>query len=234
MGLLKFLKSTLAQMPVTPQDGSIYFDVDNNALTFDIDDQRYRVNCPANWEETNENSPAFIENRPTLGTASAKDLATEIGQNAGIPTAKLVADALRERDAQIGILKNNWGTPLVARTIAEMTDTAHPYVYSGNENDMIAGHWYYYDTTNNEWADGGLYNAATYTTDKTLLLADQPADSKTVGDALNELEYAVLEHDSRFSFSVDENGHLIQTVDRIEDDRISFSLNNGRMIVTYG
>lgn len=230
--MIGFYKIPKARMPEDPVDGNIYFDVITQGLTFDIGEGRYRVNQAADWDETNEDSPAFIANRPNFGTASGKNIAESIGQSSDLPTAKQVYDALRERDSQIATLRNNFGTPLVANGIADMVDTTHPYVYAGSETGMVAGHWYYFD--GEDWQDGGVYNAATYTTDKTLLLPDQPADAKTVGDALNQLEYAVLEHDSRFSFAIDENGHLIETVERFANDDITFSLSGGRMMVTYG
>lgn len=43
------------------------------------------------------------------------------------------------------------GSPLVASSIAEMTDTTRIYVNTTN------GHWYYYNGT--EWTDGGTYQA---------------------------------------------------------------------------
>ena len=43
------------------------------------------------------------------------------------------------------------GSPLVASSIEEMTDTTRVYVNTTN------GHWYYYNGT--EWSDGGVYQA---------------------------------------------------------------------------
>ena len=44
------------------------------------------------------------------------------------------------------------GSPLVANSVSEMTDTSRIYVNTTN------GHWYYYNGTN--WSDGGVYQAA--------------------------------------------------------------------------
>ena len=44
------------------------------------------------------------------------------------------------------------GSPLVASSVSEMTDTTRVYVNTTN------GHWYYYNGT--EWTDGGVYQAS--------------------------------------------------------------------------
>jgi len=41
----------------------------------DMGSDRVRINPPADWENTNKNSPAYIANKPELGTAAAKDVA---------------------------------------------------------------------------------------------------------------------------------------------------------------
>lgn len=78
------------------------------------------------------------------------------------------------------------GSPLVANTVAEMTDTKKIYVYTGSETGYINGNWYYYDGTN--WQSGGAYNSTAVTTDKTLTNQDVPADAKAVGDELTDLK----------------------------------------------
>lgn len=52
------------------------------------------------------------------------------------------------------------GSPLKANVASEMVDTTKIYVYVGSETGYIKGDWYYYNTTNNRWADGGPYNSA--------------------------------------------------------------------------
>lgn len=49
------------------------------------------------------------------------------------------------------------GSPLVASTAAEMTDTTKIYVYVGSETGYTSGNWYYYDGS--EWQSGGIYNS---------------------------------------------------------------------------
>lgn len=59
--------------------------------------------------------------------------------------------------SKIEALKSQIGSPLVASTAAEMTDTDKIYVYTGSETGYTNGNWYYYDGT--AWASGGTYNS---------------------------------------------------------------------------
>ena len=74
------------------------------------------------------------------------------------------------------------GSPLVAATAADMTDTTKVYVYAGSETGYTNGDWYYYDGS--EWQDGGVYNSAAIVLDDTLTQPDEAAEAKAVGDAL--------------------------------------------------
>ena len=47
------------------------------------------------------------------------------------------------------------GTPIVARTAADMTDHDAIYVYVGSESGYVNGHWYYY--SEGAWVDSGQY-----------------------------------------------------------------------------
>lgn len=47
------------------------------------------------------------------------------------------------------------GTPIVARTAADMTDHDAIYVYVGSEPGYVNGHWYYY--SEGAWVDSGQY-----------------------------------------------------------------------------
>jgi hypothetical protein len=60
-------------------------------------------------------------------------------------------------DSLNSIIRGAVGSPLVAKTGAEMTDTNKVYVYTGSEDGYIYGNWYYYDGS--AWADGGAYNS---------------------------------------------------------------------------
>lgn len=82
-----------------------------------------------------------------------------------------------------------YGSPLVAATAADMVDTAKVYVYTGSEAGYTSGHWYYFDGS--AWEDGGPYNSEGIQTDTTLSIAGMAADSKAVGDALDDLDTAL-------------------------------------------
>ena len=56
------------------------------------------------------------------------------------------------------------GAPTPVSVVADMTDTAKIYLYTGAEDGYIAGNWYYYDGT--AWVSGGKYGE-TNTTEAT-------------------------------------------------------------------
>ena len=108
---------------------------------------------------------------------------------------------LNEFDTKIDNLTS--GSPLVATSTSEMTDTTRVYV---NTTD---GYWYYYDGT--EWTAGGIYQASEIETDKTLTESDVPADSKVVGNyVLNNFRNIksrnLLDYSKLIAGYVDSNG----------------------------
>lgn len=78
------------------------------------------------------------------------------------------------------------GSPLVAATAADMTDTSKVYVYTGSETGYTAGNWYYYNGS--AWTSGGIYNSAAVNVDTTLTVAGAAADAKVVGDKFDVIE----------------------------------------------
>lgn len=52
-------------MPQTITDGFLYIVRSTRSVFFDYDNQRIRLNPPANWNETNTQDPAYIANKPT-------------------------------------------------------------------------------------------------------------------------------------------------------------------------
>ena len=78
------------------------------------------------------------------------------------------------------------GSPLVAATAADMTDTTKVYVYTGSETGYTAGNWYYYNGS--AWTSGGIYNSGAVNVDTTLSVAGAAADAKAVGDKFDEVE----------------------------------------------
>ena len=85
------------------------------------------------------------------------------------------------------VIKNSGTHANVAKTVSEMVDDTRVYVYVGNETGYNYGHWYYYDDTNDQWVDGGIYTSNVYDTDETLTIMGRPADAKATGDIINEL-----------------------------------------------
>lgn len=81
------------------------------------------------------------------------------------------------------------GSPLIANTAAEMTDTDDVYLYTGSESGYTAGSWYYYNGS--AWTEGGIYGNGT--TDTTLTLSGTAADAKATGDAIEEAEDTLIE-----------------------------------------
>ena len=84
-----------------------------------------------------------------------------------------------------------YGSPLVASTVAGMTDHDKVYVYVGSETGYTSGHWYYYD--GDSWEDGGVYNSVAVQTDTTLTLSGVAADAKKTGDEISDLKSQIAQ-----------------------------------------
>lgn len=95
-------------------------------------------------------------------------------------------DEIAVLEAEVESTKNMVGSPLTASTAAGMSDQTKIYVYTGSETGYTAGHWYYYNGT--AWTDGGVYNSVAVNTDASLTVQGQAADSKAVGDAIDDLD----------------------------------------------
>lgn len=83
------------------------------------------------------------------------------------------------------------GSPNIATTVSQMTDKTRTYVYHGEESGYIKDNWYYWDANTSAWTSGGKYNSAAVDTDKTLTVADKPADSAVVGKEIGSLKESV-------------------------------------------
>lgn len=103
-----------------------------------------------------------------------------------------LADKVEKNENKIAELddkkanKDDYGSPLQAKTVAEMTDKKKVYVYVGTETGYINGNWYTWKET--AWVSGGVYNSAAIQTDKTLTQSDKAADSAIVGKQIGSLK----------------------------------------------
>ena len=87
---------------------------------------------------------------------------------------------------EITALRAAVGSPLVAGTVAGMTNHDKIYVYTGSEIGYNNGHWYYWDGS--AWSDGGVYNETALETDTSLTVAGWAADAKAAGDEISNLK----------------------------------------------
>lgn len=102
-----------------------------------------------------------------------------------LPPTRAQWNAIQKRtDEKMKYVFDNFGAPLIAPTVADMTLQNRVYVYTGSEVGYTAGDWYYYDAGTSTWVDGGVYNAVAIVTDTTLTQAGVPADAKATGDAI--------------------------------------------------
>lgn len=108
---------------------------------------------------------------------------------------QLFSNIFSDLQAQINSLAN--GSPLVASSTSEMTDTSKIYV---NTTD---GYWYYYDGT--QWTQGGVYQSTQLDLDKTLNELSKAPESLTVGSRIKLLDSLTT---NKFDTSLFENGNL--------------------------
>lgn len=81
--------------------------------------------------------------------------------------------------------KDDYGSPLTANTVSEMTDKKKVYVYTGSESGYTAGNWYSWNGS--KWVSGGVYNSAAIQTDETLTQSGKAADSAITGKKIDQL-----------------------------------------------
>lgn len=145
------------------------------------------------------------------------ELDTNLEEHGKAADAKAVGDAVRSVRAMIG-------TPLTANLGSDMINMDKIYVYTGNEEDYETGHWYYYN--GNAWTDGGSYNAIAYETDKTLSITNRPADAKTVGDTLTNLDSQIATIEEEMTEYIDKkavNGFVYE-------DSILYLASDGEIV----
>ena len=80
----------------------------------------------------------------------------------------------------------------IASDKSEMTDIDKYYVYTGEESDMLHGHWYFWNGS--EWIVGGKYEWGIddiFETDLNMTNPAMPANSKAVGDRFDRLDQRI-------------------------------------------
>lgn len=123
--------------------------------------------------------------------ATTNYLTYTVDENALIADAQSTDITLSLYQQLINSFKSMIGAPLVARTVAGMTETSKIYVYIGSEDGYVNGNWYAYDGT--EWVSGGAYNAVAVNTDTSLSVSGMAADSAAVGEALANIMSITIE-----------------------------------------
>lgn len=128
---------------------------------------------------------AYVQTFPaTVAEDATAKVAAEAAIRAAADTALRNADD--ELSDQIAALQGAVGSPLVAATVAAMTDHDKIYVYTGSEAGYTAGNWYYWNGS--AWASGGVYNAVAVNTDSTLSVPGMAADAAACGAVKTALE----------------------------------------------
>lgn len=131
------------------------------------------------------------------------DTTTDGSMETIIPELTLLVNEVKGYAEEIEGTYHAYGSPWVASTVAQMTDTDKIYVYTGSESGYVNGNWYYYNGT--AWVSGGVYNAVAVQTDTTLSVSGMPADAKVVGDEINNVQNELNEYSDIFTSDVDES-----------------------------
>lgn len=130
---------------ISEVDGLLNDKVDNTTL-----DNYYTENEVYNKTETD----GLLNNK--ANTSDINEINSTLSNKANKSEVANTYETITDHNSDINALRTQItglasGSPLVASSTSEMTDTTRVYV---NTTD---GHWYYYDGTS--WADGGVYQA---------------------------------------------------------------------------
>ncbi len=177
-----YAREQLENVSTTIPDGSITEQKLSTALATTIN-TKANTNALASEISNRQSADNELTGRITQ-EANARQDADEVLSNridAEIATRQTADDDLSDR---ITALQGAVGSPLMASTVAGMTDTTKIYVYTGSETNYTAGDWYYYNGS--AWVSGGVYNAVAVDTDETLSVSGMPADAEAVGDKFDE------------------------------------------------
>lgn len=171
-----------ATMSGTKPDGVVYSKagtISGNTVTFNEDIQLTAV--AGEWPA----KIVIVNGGQTVMTARIRFVIDADTVAAGaVPSDSQLEGLVAQAAAYAEAAKDGafYGSPLVASTVAEMTDKTRVYVYTGSESGYTSGNWYYW--SGSAWTSGGVYNATAVSTDTTLSVAGKAADAKATGDAI--------------------------------------------------
>ena len=167
--------------------------VSKNTVTIELPEQTLAevgiVKCQLDLRKGDQKVQSFIFDIDVTDSLMAQ---SEYLSSSEYKVVDDLADKVEKNENKIAELddkkanKDDYGSPLKAKTVAEMTDKKKVYVYVGTETGYINGNWYTWEET--AWVSGGVYNSAAIQTDKTLTQSDKAADSAIVGQQIGLLK----------------------------------------------
>lgn len=170
--------------------------VSQNTVTIELTEQTLAevgiVKCQLDLRKGDQKVQSFIFDIDVTDSLMAQ---SEYLSSSEYKVVDDLADKVEKNENKIADLddkkanKDDYGAPLKAKTVAEMTDKKKVYVYVGTETGYINGNWYTWEET--AWVSGGVYNSAAIQTDKTLTQSDKAADSAIVGQQIGELKESI-------------------------------------------
>lgn len=192
--------------------------VSQNTVTIELTEQTLAevgiVKCQLDLRKGNQKVQSFIFDIDVTASLMAQ---SEYLSSDEYKVVDDLADKVEKNENKIAELddkkanKDDYGSPLKAKTVAEMTDKKKVYVYVGTETGYINGNWYTWEET--AWISGGVYNSAAIQTDKTLTQSDKAADSAIVGQQIGSLKESKVssnqgEENSGKYLSIGEDGNI--------------------------
>ena len=170
--------------------------VSQNTVTIELTEQTLAevgiVKCQLDLRKGDQKVQSFIFDIDVTASLMAQ---SEYLSSSEYKVVDDLADKVEKNENKIAELddkkanKDDYGSPLKAKTVAEMTDKKKVYVYVGTETGYINGNWYTWEET--AWVSGGVYNSAAIQTDKTLTQSDKAADSAIVGQQIGQLKESI-------------------------------------------
>lgn len=221
--------------------------VSQNTVTIELTEQTLAevgiVKCQLDLRKGNQKVQSFIFDIDVTASLMAQ---SEYLSSDEYKVVDDLADKVEKNENKIAELddkkanKDDYGSPLKAKTVAEMTDKKKVYVYVGTETGYINGNWYTWEET--AWISGGVYNSAAIQTDKTLTQSDKAADSAIVGQQIGSLKESKISKPSIDGtagqvLTKDENGEFVwkDVLTELDDDSVDLSkLKNKYLIVEEG